>query len=444
LQALLSEVTVVASELRTAEILQALAAHLRAHREAILAAWRQSVDTDPHLPTASTLSKRQFIDHIPKMLDTFEQRLAAESDPRKRAAIEDQKESAAAHGLQRWQQGYNQRETARDWGHLHLCLLAELENYESAVGAAARAAMAIARRALVRLINDGVSESASQYAQMRQSEAAAQVAELERGLQGLTSLSEQRADGWREATHDLRGSVGVLQSVSTLLDRDGTPDAVRSQSLRVLKRSVQSLHELLTDLVDLARLDAGQDQLYLDTFDAAAALRELCESLRQLATERSLFLRAAGPAMLEVQGDRVKILRIVQNLLLNALRYTPQGGVTVEWQAHGTPERPRWQISIADSGPGITQTSTGPIAQALEQATREAHRIGQDAQMRASKDDAAPPIAPGSRPPRLAAHGEGIGLAIVKRLCELLEASLELESHDTGTTCRVSLPRQYS
>jgi signal transduction histidine kinase len=78
---------------------------------------------------------------------------------------------------------------------------------------------------------------------------------------------------------------------------------------------------LLSDLVDLARLDAGQDQLYLDTFDAAAALRELCESLRPMAAERSLFLRTTRPVALEVQGDRVKILRVLQNLLLNALSH---------------------------------------------------------------------------------------------------------------------------
>jgi hypothetical protein len=93
----------VGSETRTAELLQALAAHLREQRAAMLQAWRQSVDTDPRLPTASTLSTPQFIEHIPKMLDTLEQRLSAESYPEKRRAVEEQKEDAAAHGLQRWQ-----------------------------------------------------------------------------------------------------------------------------------------------------------------------------------------------------------------------------------------------------------------------------------------------------------------------------------------------------
>jgi signal transduction histidine kinase len=435
---------VVEIETPIAAALRGLAAHLRKQRAAILAAWRKSVDSDAHQPTATTLSRSQFIDHIPRMLDTFEQRLAAESGLEMHEASEGQKENAAAHGRQRWQQGYNQRETARDWGHLHLCILAELEYFEGSLGADARAAMPIARRALVRLINDGVSESASQYAQMRQAEAVAQVAELERGLQGLTALGVRRADAWREATHDLRGSVGVLKTVSTILDREGAPETVRSESLQILKRGVQSLHELLSDLVDLARLDAGQDQLYLETFDAAAAVRELCESLRHMATEQSLFLRTAGPSVLEVQGDRIKILRVAQNLLLNALRYTSEGGVTVEWRAHGTPERPRWQISIIDSGPGITQTSTAPIAQALEQATREAQRVGSAAPSASPPPDAAPPVEHDAHRAQRAPHGEGIGLSIVKRLCELLEASLELESRETGTTFRVSLPRKYS
>jgi signal transduction histidine kinase len=403
----------VSNDTANAAILAALAQHLRVRRETLLEAWRQLVDADPRLTTASTLSKSQFIDHIPEMLDTFERRLTAQNDPQQRAALEEQKDGAAAHGLQRWQQGYDQRETARDWGHLQLCLLAELENFERTLDGSARAAMPIARRALVRLVNDGVSESASQYAQMRQSEAATQVAELERALKALAAIEQQRASIWREAAHDLRGSVGVLQSASTVLDWDSAPEAVRHQSLQVLKRGVQSLHELLSDLMDLARIDAGQDRLALQNFDVARTLR-----------------------------DRIKIMRIAQNLLLNALRYTSTGGVTLEWEAASTQARPRWRMSIIDSGPGITQTSSTPIAQALEEATRESQRLAGDP---ASRDgQAEKDLRAAQDPPPTAGHGEGIGLTIVKRLCELLEASLELESHPEGTTFRVTLPREYS
>jgi signal transduction histidine kinase len=236
----------------------------------------------------------------------------------------------------------------------------------------------------------------------------------------------------------------VLQSASTVLDWEGAPEAVREQSLQVLKRGVQSLHELLCDLIDLARIDAGQDRLALETFDVSATLRHLCESLRALANERNLFLRVIGPSTLEVQGDRIKIVRVAQNLLLNALRYTRAGGVTLEWEAEGTPDRPRWRMSIIDSGPGITQTSSAPIVQALDEATRAAQRLAREPTTADVPADNGRRAAEAAANPAPAHHGEGIGLTIVKRLCELLEASLELESRPDGTTVRVMLPQHYA
>ena len=113
------------------EPLRALATYLAQRREAILTAWRHAVDRDPELTTASTITRAQFIDHIPAVLDAFERRLSADDSADRAQAREDQKDSAAEHGLHRWQQGYNQPETMCEWGHLHLCLLQELERYES-------------------------------------------------------------------------------------------------------------------------------------------------------------------------------------------------------------------------------------------------------------------------------------------------------------------------
>ncbi len=85
---------------------------------------------------------------------------------------------------------------------------------------------------------------------------------------------------------------------------------------------------LLTDLVELARLEAGQTPLRIEAFDAAERLREYCEMLRPAAAERKLFLRCKGPASLPVEGDPLKLQRIVQNLLLNALK-APGRGTTI-------------------------------------------------------------------------------------------------------------------
>src|SRR4051812_13099483 len=150
--------------------LRQIAAWLGERREAILAAWRRAVDADPGLTTASTTSRAQFVDHIPAVLDAFEARLSADLAAERARAREEEKESAAEHGLHRWQQGYNQHETMCEWSHLHLCLLNELESFQESRADVEPAAMRTARRQLVQLCGDGMSASAARYAHLQQRE----------------------------------------------------------------------------------------------------------------------------------------------------------------------------------------------------------------------------------------------------------------------------------
>src|SRR5215469_16074747 len=135
----------------TKPALQELAQRLAARRAAILRNWQHSVEADPELTTASSLSRTQFNDHIPQVLTAFERRLQARDPLEKEIACEDQRSSAAEHGMHRWQQGYHQRETIREWGHLQYWVLDELEGYALAHPELHASAMPIARRALVRL-----------------------------------------------------------------------------------------------------------------------------------------------------------------------------------------------------------------------------------------------------------------------------------------------------
>ena len=77
--------------------------------------------------------------------------------------------------------------------------------------------MPIARRALVRLCGEGVCESAGSYERLQRAEAASRVRELEWALLQLQRLDRRRAESWREAAHDLRGTVGVVVNASSAL-----------------------------------------------------------------------------------------------------------------------------------------------------------------------------------------------------------------------------------
>lgn len=421
-----------------------LADYLLGRRSAILENWRHAVDDDPILTSASTLARNEFYDHIPAVLDAFDQMLRARYASEKADASEEQKEQAAEHGLHRWHHGYNQRDVMREWSHLHLCLLCELENYseinrDDGIGRP----MAIARSALAELSSNGVNESATRYTELQQVEAVGRIQDLEQALATLNALEQKRVETWRRAVHDVRGKFGVIKNITDQLGDADTDQTLRAEFLTLLGSSVTSLHELLNNLLVLSRLEAGQEERQLQPMDAALMLKELCDSFRPLAAERGLFLRTEGSGSLPVHGDNVNLQRIAQNLILNAIRYTRRGGVTVGWEALETKGLRRWTFFVQDTGPGFQSGSAAPLAQTIETSTLAAEAVEQTfaPDARPSKLESIPnaaPNQPGQQP------GEGIGLAIVKRLCELLDASLELNTvPGQGSTFRVILPRTY-
>jgi signal transduction histidine kinase len=426
----------------TRATLAALADHLAQHRERLLGAWAAAHDADPKLRSFSTLTRAQFNDHMPGVLDAFEARLRAGAATERAEAHADAAASAAEHGLHRWQQGYDQRQTMREWTHLQQCVLAEFDAFESA-GAADREAMALARQTLAWLCGEGAIESMARYLRLQQAEAAARLRDLEQAGAQLQQMERARAEGWRQAAHDLRGSVGIISNATALLNRN-LSDEMRARFAEVLHRGVASLSTLLNDLIDVARLEAGHEQRSITAFDAAQVLRGLCDTMRNAAAEANLFLLTQGPDSLAVAGDQAKVLRIAQNLLLNAFKATTQGGVRVLWEARNG----HWMLSVQDTGPGFTRGPAAPLERALKAATQESHAVDNRAAAATESTPAEPaPTLPSqsAHPAPQALSGEGIGLSIVKRLCELLDASLELETAPgEGTTFRVIFPRSYA
>ena len=270
-------------EPKVTDQLAALADHFFARRAAILENWRHAVDDDPALATASTLARREFFDHIPAALDAFEQILRARYLAQKSEAAKEQKAHAAEHGLHRWHHGYNQQDVMREWGHLHLCLVNELENYAALNRDLEDDVMPAARRALAQLCSDGVTESAARYAELQQIEATGRIRDLEQALEEIKVLEQSRGETWRRAVHDVRGNFGVIKNISDQLQDGETEETLKAEFLSLLQKSVASLHDLLNNLLVLSRLDAGQERRDVQLIDAASVLKSLCDSFQPLA-----------------------------------------------------------------------------------------------------------------------------------------------------------------
>lgn len=427
--------------------LAAIAAHLSARRQAILQTWRSAIRRDPSLPSSDSLPQVDLYDHIPELLLTFERKLLAVGTRTAASVRGAEHASAAAHGLQRWQQGYDLREVTRELGKLNQGVVAELDDYVGQFPQTSHGAMATARRVWAELCSTGIEESVGQYFKLQQQEAAGHVKDLESALAEVRTLEQQRADLWRQAAHDLRGNLGVVANVTVGLTHSGLRESSRDEFVRILMRNVTSLHHLLDDVTSLARLQAGRELRQIEPIDVTPMLQQLCEGIAALAQQRGIYLRCEGPAGFATDGDAVKIRRIAQNLILNAVKFTREGGITVTWGDSTANDPKRWELCIRDTGPGFHSGSGAPLTQALERAHDQSAAGGGEP---ARQETTTAEFAPGDarlhgavQPPEAA--GEGIGLSIVKRLCDMLDATIDMISEPgVGTTFRILFPREYA
>ena len=423
--------------------LDALAGYLAGRRDLILQAWRTSVRRDPTLASGDALPQVDLYDHIPALLRTFERKLRDLGSHARDVGQEAEQASAAAHGLQRWQQGYDLPEVTRELGKLNQCVVSELEGYERLNPGVSHEAMAAARQIWAALCSTGIEESVRQYFTLQQQEALGHVRDLESGMLEIQALERQRADLWRQAAHDLRGNLGVVANVTVGLTHRGLQDSSRDDFVRILMRNVTSLHHLLDDVTSLARLQAGREERHIEPMDVSPVLQQMCEGIHPMAQQRGIYLRCEGPDGFATDGDAVKIRRIAQNLVLNALKATRQGGITVSWGDSSINDPKRWELCIADTGPGFPEGSAQPLKRALEKAHEQS--VSEAAVGKSEPPPEVTEPAPPQRGTVVEAAGEGIGLSIVKRLCDMLDATIDMTSEQgVGTQFRILFPRKYA
>ncbi len=409
-----------------------VATFLRTRREAVLHSWRTRCGSDPSLRTTASLSREEFNNKVPFLLNVLEQRLSEQPEQ------EQVPQLAAEHGLDRWQKGYALPELMQEMQLLDQVLLEELRRLWPLFRATPLALVAQAYEHLARFSQQISRASLEQYTDLQRGQAMSRVNTLEQALTHLTQVGQQRTDLLRHSSHDLRGSFAVIQGASTLLNQMGASEPDRQVMLEMILRNVANSQTLLTQLMDLSRLEAGQEQLHIETIPVGQLLTRLVEDYQPLAQERGLVLLADGPLELAVECDGVHLMRVIQNLVLNALQHTLTGWVSVCWSQEG---ESRWLISVQDSGPGLpTAEQSGSLAQILAPSPESTAAFGLPnpaADARQARTTQAASSAFGHK-------GEGIGLAIVKGLCELLRGSLEIESQPgQGTLFRIRLSMQW-
>jgi two-component system CheB/CheR fusion protein len=254
--------------------------------------------------------------------------------------------------------------------------------------------------------------------------------EMVESLATMKEYVQSRGAFLRTSFHDLRGSFGIIVGAATLLDMMDT-EKDREKALDMIQRNLTQVSYMMNQLLDYSRLESGEEKFHYTAFDAAALLRELCEDSTLLAKQKGIHIRFEGPFSLAVEGDHVKVRRIAQNLILNALKYTIQGEVVITCRSIDADQQKAasWEFIVNDTGPGLPERLLAKLNNVPDDNLKIV-ASGQPYSSNVEHD--------------IEGHGEGIGLFIVKRLCELLKAQMHVSSEiGKGTTFRIVLLTNY-
>ena len=243
---------------------------------------------------------------------------------------------------------------------------------------------------------------------------AAMATKIREQFEALQENDRLRRELISNVSHDLRTPLATLHGyVDTLvLKNDELDEEERRRYLEIVRKHTGRLSGLIDDLFELSKLDSGTMPLSLETFSLSELLHDVLQDFELEARRRNIALGLAGePQRALVHADIGLLQRVLENLIRNALEYTPSGGsITLDIST-----RPRdVAVTVADTGCGIPEEEIGNIFERY-------FRAGQG---------------PSSR-----GQSSGLGLAIVKRILDLHGSRITVSSClNEGTRFEFSLP----
>jgi signal transduction histidine kinase len=197
------------------------------------------------------------------------------------------------------------------------------------------------------------------------------LAETKNALENAQSDQARRRDVLAMVTHDLRSPLCVIAINAQNIAEATKETATREESQEVI-RAAARMDRLLTDLLDVARIESGVLRIVKRKHDVGALLIEILQSYRPLFSDRGMAFTVAVPAFaIEASFDHDRIVQVLSNLLGNAMKFTPSEGkvdLRVERQAEQV------EFVLRDSGPGIESTALTDIFKRFCQIDRNARR----------------------------------------------------------------------
>src|SRR5258708_15309942 len=215
---------------------------------------------------------------------------------------------------------------------------------------------------------------------------------------------------------ELRTPLNAILGFSELLidSTDGHfPDETRKRFLEQIHSSGKHLLGLINDILDLSKIEAGQMELRLQMVSVADVVGQVASTVEPLAKQKQIHLEFEAASAGQILADEGKLRQMILNLVSNAIKFTPEGGiVSIESARAGE----RLQITVADNGIGIGQDEIQRVFKEFQQVDSGANRTQQ---------------------------GTGLGLALTRSFAILHGGNVSVESElGKGSRFTIDLPVQ--
>jgi signal transduction histidine kinase len=283
----------------------------------------------------------------------------------------------------------------------------------------------------------------------------------------LYEANRLKSDFLASMSHELRTPLNSILGFSDVLQGFDTLTDKQKRYAANIQKSGRLLLEMINDILDLAKVEAGKMEVRPSRFDFIHLVEGQCDVVRKLADDKNIDLQieidssipipsppesiespladtdsaksstaisdvssgslphASKPELILLQ-DQAKLLQVLTNLLSNAIKFTPQGGIIRVGVADSGPDKNGvdcFSFSVIDTGVGIAEHDHEAIFEKFRQinSTQDGDALTREY------------------------SGTGLGLSIVRELCRLLGGEIHLASQlGRGSTFTVTLPKQYS
>jgi PAS domain S-box-containing protein len=263
-------------------------------------------------------------------------------------------------------------------------------------------AVSVPEQGLIYAVGHDITERKRAEQEQRRFAATLEIAnrELELRNREIERATKLKSKFLANMSHELRTPLNAIMGFSDLL-AEGTAGSLNAKQERFvnhIKQGSGHLLQLINDILDLSKIEAGQLELRCEDFPVQDALPEVLSNIRPLAMTKKIEIQQKMDIGHNVFADRVRFKQILYNLLSNAVKFTPKDG---KIEVACVERNSAISISVTDTGIGIRQEDQAVIFEEFRQID-DANGIAKD--------------------------GTGLGLAITKRLVEQQQGQIALES----------------